>query len=51
MNPKTIFVCNWSDPKVQSFRDDCMAQLSPGVYFHVRLNTVIVVNRELKNPI
>lgn len=53
MNPDVMFIENWHDPRVSDIYDQshCMEYLSEGVWFHHRLNTVIVVNNELKHSV
>ncbi len=43
----TIIIATWSNPKVALIRDDVMLPLAPGIYFHYRLASTIIVTSEL----
>lgn len=52
MDRKVIYVNSWLDARIKNIRDDAMLPITQkGVYFHHRLQLLIVVKDELDDSI
>jgi hypothetical protein len=47
LNTKVIVANNWSDPRLVRVVDHAMLVMAPGVYYHSRLDTVIIIRPRL----
>lgn len=48
LKTKTIVIANMRDPRFQAVVDDCMMVLTAGVLYHVRLDTIFVIQSMLE---
>ncbi len=46
-----IIARSWQDNTVSAYSEDCMLPVSPGVYFHHRIQCFIVIKAELPNAV
>lgn len=44
---KVLVVSGWRDPRVALVEDHAMMILAPGVYYHSRLNAIIIIPTSL----
>lgn len=44
---KVIYAQSWRDASVNAISDDAMLPIAKGVYFHHRLQTLIVIKDEI----